>query len=194
MVDKVKPLKLEEIPDGSMADNVPTEANPAQDYTAVKGIALENQDTTLIDLDGSDNIQFTDPNVGTVKVADLLFGTEFNYAVDDTTSTTTSTTFQQKLRLTTTNLPLGNYIVFWSFEWAISFNNQEVEFRIQANDSIDINIFNPQGRADSFINNSGFANYNSASGVNTIDLDFRRVATFGTVSIRSARLSVWRTG
>lgn len=61
MVDKVKPLKFENpASGGTEADIYPTEADPTEDYLAPKGIALENNDSRLIDLDGAGSIQFKD--------------------------------------------------------------------------------------------------------------------------------------
>jgi hypothetical protein len=61
MADKIKPLKMENAASGgTQNDPFPTEANPTQDYLAAKGLALENNDNRLIDLDGSGNIQFKD--------------------------------------------------------------------------------------------------------------------------------------
>jgi len=61
MADKVKPLKIESIAGGgAQNDMFPTETNPAQDYLAAKGIAFENSDARIIDLDGSGNLQFKD--------------------------------------------------------------------------------------------------------------------------------------
>lgn len=61
MADKVKPLKIENTSTGGgQTDPFPVETNPAQDYLASKGLAFENQDNRLIDLDVSGNIQFTD--------------------------------------------------------------------------------------------------------------------------------------
>lgn len=61
MPDKIKPLKIETVSGGgTQNDMFPTEANPTQDYIATKGIAFENNDGRLIDLDGSGNIQFKD--------------------------------------------------------------------------------------------------------------------------------------
>lgn len=48
MVDKVKPLKIEDSISGTEFDMVPTETNPAEDYVAAKGLALENSDDTTI--------------------------------------------------------------------------------------------------------------------------------------------------
>jgi len=46
MVDKVRPLKLEE----DEFDQIPTEVNPTQDYVATKGISFEGSDNQLIDV------------------------------------------------------------------------------------------------------------------------------------------------
>lgn len=48
MVDKVKPLKLENPAlGGTDTDVYQTEANPTQDYLAAKGLAFENSDSYL---------------------------------------------------------------------------------------------------------------------------------------------------
>ena len=61
MIDKVRPLKIENPAEGgTQTDYMPTETNPSQDYLSAAGIALQDNSTTTIDLDGSNNIQFTD--------------------------------------------------------------------------------------------------------------------------------------
>ena len=56
--------------------------------------------------------------------SDLYFGTMFSTAKDDTEESTTSTTFQQKLRLTTASLTAGHqYIVFWYCEVSANLQN-----------------------------------------------------------------------
>lgn len=45
MVDKIKPLKIESASlGGTQNDWGPTEANPTEDYAAIKGVAFENSD------------------------------------------------------------------------------------------------------------------------------------------------------
>lgn len=48
MVDKVKVLKIEDATNGTEINFGPTESDPTEDYAAVKGIAFENSDNTLI--------------------------------------------------------------------------------------------------------------------------------------------------
>lgn len=66
MVDKIKPLKLEDTGSGSMLDNFPTETNPAEDYVAAKGVALENSDNTTIRGD-SGVMKFKDTDITAEK-------------------------------------------------------------------------------------------------------------------------------
>jgi hypothetical protein len=65
VVDKTRPLKLEDVGTGSSLDGFPTEMNPAQDYASVKGVALEESNDTTIRGD-----------VGVMKFKDSVVTTE----------------------------------------------------------------------------------------------------------------------
>jgi len=60
MVDKIKPLKIEDPISGTESNIYPTEADPTEDYTAVKGVSFENQDNRLLDMRGTGEIYVTD--------------------------------------------------------------------------------------------------------------------------------------
>lgn len=63
MVDKVKPIGWENTTDGGSTNNLnPSEIDPDQDYISTKGVAFENQNDLLIDVDASGNIQYRDEN------------------------------------------------------------------------------------------------------------------------------------
>ena len=47
----------------------------------------------------------------------VIFGTEFYQAAEDTESSTTSTTYQQKLRLNANSISTGKYRLGWYYEW-----------------------------------------------------------------------------
>lgn len=50
MVDKIKPLKIENpAGGGAETDPFPTEVNPAEDYISGKGVSFEGLDTFLLD-------------------------------------------------------------------------------------------------------------------------------------------------
>ena len=54
MVDKIKPLKIENSSTGGTEiDPFPREANPTQDYISTKGLAIEGLDDIRIDLENN---------------------------------------------------------------------------------------------------------------------------------------------
>lgn len=90
MVDKVKPLKLEDATSGTQVNPFPKETDPTQDYISGKGLALENLDTHLIDRSGN-NIQFTDPTLGTKTVTQLRTDIDNSFDGSGATPTFTAT-------------------------------------------------------------------------------------------------------
>lgn len=112
-------------------------------------------------------------------------------AMAETQDSTSSTDWQQKLRLTLTDIPDGKYIVQWYCELRHSNNvaTERAEMRVEVNDMTEIgyslwpyNLFEDSG---------GFAVNDLSAGSYTIDLDFRQQAG-GTAYIRRARLLFWR--
>lgn len=72
MVDKVKPLKIEEATGGTEINLFPTEADPTEDYVSVKGVALEASDNTTIHGDSGvmkfkDSEETTDATLRDIK-------------------------------------------------------------------------------------------------------------------------------
>jgi hypothetical protein len=104
---------------------------------------------------------------------------------------TTAATWEQKLRLTLTDIPDGTYIVQWYCELRHSNNDatERAEMRVEVNDMTEIgyslwpyNLFEDSG---------GFAVTDLSAGSYTIDLDYRQQGG-GTAYIRRARLLFWR--
>lgn len=61
MVDKVKPLKIENPgTGGTQTDPFPVEVDPSQDFVAGKGFAFENNDDRIFDLSPVGDIRFKD--------------------------------------------------------------------------------------------------------------------------------------
>jgi hypothetical protein len=305
MADKVKPLKLETSIDGTQNDVFPTEVNPTQDYIASKGVAFENNDNRLIDLDVSGNIQFKDvtqatpfrinklvkdfgtpahsltasvqatanstktltitdntvqiftgatagqivklPVATTLTVGHLfevwnlssqtvsirdngnnilatinssgrtqiilynnstangqwsltysldngnVFGTQIYYAeAIAETSTSSTTTFLNKITLVTPSLPLGNYLCQFQFIWRAGNANRTLDVRVQRG-GVNIQAWNPftANLADRQLL-SGFVKIDNISGVQTFTLDFKVFGTATTVYMQLAKLFVWR--
>lgn len=67
-----------------------------------------------------------------------VFGTEFYEIADENESTTTSSNFQQKIRLNADNLTGGKYRLGWYYEWGYEDTRNDYEGRIQINDTTTV--------------------------------------------------------
>ena len=129
------------------------------------------------------------------SINNIIFGNNFQEASDDTVSSTTSTTFQQKLRLTTATIPVGTYRIGWYYEWNFSSVANDFRGRIEINDTATV-MEHQQEPKDTGINQShpcsGYA-YVEIPSENSyfIDLDYCSSGG-GTAYIRRARLEIWR--
>jgi len=124
----------------------------------------------------------------------LLFGTNFIYALDPTESSTSSTTFIEKLTLSRT-VPTGTYRVGWYFEWDVSSESAIFFARVQINNTDDIGTLASTAAAasTSWSMTSGFHYLIVTEGTLQIDLDYRCAVSNKTAYIRNARLEFWRT-
>jgi len=116
---------------------------------------------------------------------------EINKATAEGQDSTSSADWQQKLRLSLTDIPTGTYIVQWYCELRHSNNDaaERAEMRVEVNDMTEVgysiwpyNLFEDSG---------GFAVADLSSGDYTIDLDYRQQGG-GTAYVRRARLLFWR--
>lgn len=117
----------------------------------------------------------------------------------ESTTTAGPSAIQQKLRLTTSSLPAGDYRVSWSFTWRRSSTAGDARFRIEQDDTTEIWAMEiePQDASSNQRNPaSGFRIVTLTSGVSTFDLDFYNVAngTGVTVGISQARIEIWKVG
>ena len=91
MVDRVKPLKLENTTDGTETNRFPTETDPTEDYLACKGLALENSNGTLVYGD-SGVLKFKDTEKTTAHSLDNILDAEFeDFSPTGTTLTSVKT-------------------------------------------------------------------------------------------------------
>lgn len=100
MVDKVKFLKLESPEDGTQYDPTPTEANPQEDYVAIKGIAFQDSENIIIESIGGE-LRFRDTKVTPITLTELInllkSGINFNYSVVGTNEEITIPSGQQMI-------------------------------------------------------------------------------------------------
>jgi len=124
-----------------------------------------------------------------------VYGSEVQYNSSESYSSTTSTSWQQKLRLTTSSLPSGVYKIEWYYEWGYSSTSRDFKGRVQINDSTTImeHREEPQDSgSDQYRPLCGFYYAESLSGVKNIDLDYCSGSSGYTSRIRRARLSIFR--
>ena len=125
----------------------------------------------------------------------IIFGTQFNQITDDTVSTNLNTTFINKLSLSLTGVPAGNYYIGWYSELSVSAANRDYAVQITV-DTVNTvaSVAERLVVQNIYTGFSGFDYYNLTAGNHTINLDFARSSTAGaaTISIRNARLVCWR--
>lgn len=138
------------------------------------------------------------PQPGAGEQGEVLVGAAFWGVIGDTgvkgpkvfqntsegESTTGSTTYQQKLRLTFT-AEAALYLIFWSFE-AYDPGKKDVEVQGQINDADT--FFEVALGADAYRGQSGFYPIVLTAGAKTIDIDYRSGKNNKTAAIRRARL------
>jgi hypothetical protein len=133
-----------------------------------------------------------------VNVDDLMYivlgSNEFETSAESESSTT-STNWQQKLRLALTDLAAGKYRIDWYYEWAYDNGNFQFKSRVQIDDSdtyMEQEVRPTPASTDKYRDSSGFAYVNLTSGDHDIDLDYCSSKNGKTAYIRRARISARR--
>ena len=101
----------------------------------------------------------------------------FEYAEKSTELTTTSTTYVEYMKMTTTDLPAGDYRVGYWFCWAGEVSSRNVYVRLELDDTTLIDEVSQepqQPTAEGSIISYGFKVITLGSGVHTIDMDLHR--------------------
>lgn len=129
-----------------------------------------------------------------VSTGGTIFGNFFSEESDLTTSSTTSTTFVNKLTLNTGIIPPSKYRISWYFEWTLSNSSKDFLSRVRVDSMTDLTntVSQIRGGASNYYTNSGFGYYVTTSNINhTIQLDW---ASGGgaTAFIRNAHIEIWQ--
>ena len=196
----------EEFPVASLVEvlNFEGRVSVTQDSTSTATIEILDQpfevkdnDVPLSDSIESINFKNLDLTLDSTSevTVNAIFGSEFHEASSDGESSTTSTSYQQKLRLTTSNLPSdAKYRIGWYYEWQYSDRRNDFRARVQINDSDTIMEQQQEPKdegSDQWHTCSGFA-YTTESGILNIDLDYNSSSSSDTSSIRRVKLELWR--
>lgn len=148
------------------------------------------------------------PSGGTAnQVLEKVDGTDYNvqwatpvssgtreHSEDLTESSSTSSTWSQKLRHTTADLANGTYKISVHFIIRSSANNQQMEARAQIDDTTTISTVAYELRPGSAISGEGASHslkwVGNLSGVTNVDLDFRRPSGTSTVYVSNAHVFI----
>jgi hypothetical protein len=137
----------------------------------------------------------TDGRWGQVGSAGVppTFGAHYQKAESLGESTTTSSSFQRKLRLTTPTLPAGDYHIQWSC--GAYSDDRNLALRVQVDDSTTLFQSDDFERVDNdFFPLSGHADVTLSAASHTVDLDYAQgtSAESGSARIKYARITIWR--
>lgn len=198
LIGTANKITVTEINDGGNEDLQLDVGDNIMDVTVAGQISGMTEKTTPVD---ADLIMINDSADGNnpkkVQRSNFLpvFGTQYQETSDDTETTTASTTYVQKLRMITTNLPSGTYRIGFYCETGQTTVGDDAEWRVELNDTTTIaeGSDGPAafvGDTGDRLSHGGFYN-TSLSGINTIDIDYRQ-AGGGSAIIRKARIELWR--
>lgn len=119
--------------------------------------------------------------------------TVIDHIEDEIESSTTSTNYQQKLRLTTDPIPAGEYIIKWYYEWQYKHGSFDFKSRIQIDDTIGLmeHIAEPT-KVTNWYPASGYKRETLTAGSHYIDLDYCGSKSGKEAKIRRTSLELWR--
>lgn len=133
----------------------------------------------------------TDAGGGAADVTNL-FGSEYETAASEADSSTTSSSFVEKLKLTTASLTGGTYRIGWYCEINNTDNTGKINVQVQLDDTTNLAdvVFEPKD-PNNFIMQSGFSEQVLSAATHDIDIDFNQNGS-GTAHIRKVRIEIWR--
>lgn len=162
------------------------------DFTELSAVPAVDDLVPIVDVSDT-----TEASTGTTKGIQYqnlktIFGRQYSYGASASISSTTSTSFQQKLRLTTPSLPSGDYLIMYGYEWSTSNTSQRFKGRVQIDDSTAVMEHSQEPVSANAVDVlSGFVEA-TLSGVTNIDIDYASGGGGVTAYIRNARIVIWR--
>lgn len=183
----LRPQFEEPVPPAAAAGDVEVQDEGISLTLAVKKINFVGAGVTATE-PVADEVEVTIPGG-----AGSVFGTEYNTAESLGQSTTTSTTPQQKLRLSVTGLPAGDYLLHWALTAGNTDNEAGVDVRVQLDDATNLTIFTHGHGRDAGASDSANGGHIilTLTGDHDIDVDFDANAG-GTAVIQDVTLTLFR--
>lgn len=133
---------------------------------------------------------------GALWVPDALFGSNLSEGESLGLSTTTSTTYQQKLRVSTpSNTPAGTYHIEWCGAWSCSIGTYVCNMRVQIDDTDTVWEVDPVSMADGTAGRHpafGQCEVDLSAGSHDIDFDYSSESGSNTAAVAEVRIKIWR--
>lgn len=123
-----------------------------------------------------------------------IFGAGFQESSSLGLSSTNSTTYQNKVTLTTGSLDAGTYRIGWSYAWSFSSTGDDFRGRVLM-DGVTIMSHSQEPKdpgTDQVHRVSGFEYFPLSAGVHTFNLQYASSDAADTSWIQRARLEIWR--
>jgi hypothetical protein len=125
--------------------------------------------------------------------AGIGYNPEFDFENDLVESTTTSATYINKLSFVTNDLSEGSYLILAQATISGSLSSTGVAVMSQLNDTTTFGELSvTPGVALSEVQFVAHMIAESISGSQTIDIDYRKSAGGGSVSIKDAKIVIWK--
>lgn len=162
-------------------------------------VVLESAQTGIIQILERDTIDIGDLSASQLAAFGLgdtfVLGQEYAYAEDLGASTTSSTAFVQKLRLSVSGIPAGIYRIGWCYTWNLTSTGDDFLGQIEVDDTDQLWLHRQEAKdsgADQQFAADGFAETSLSAGSHDIDLDFATSDGGETAEISQARIVFWR--
>jgi len=121
-----------------------------------------------------------------------IFGSEYQFEADESESSTSSTSFQNKLTLTTLVIPAGDYRGEITFEVTNGSGDKPVVTEVTL-DGVSFNeSFYAPKFEDEYIMKTSFSNQTLTNATHEIKVNFRSTSEGGTAKIRNTRIEIFR--
>jgi len=133
-------------------------------------------------------------HISSIDYPEFIFGDNYYFAKSAAISSTTGTSYLEKLKMITPFLTEGAYRVAWSYNWRYSSTSNSFYARVQLNDTETLSEFvsEPNGK-DSDQSNIvyGFDMVNLSSGIHEFDVDFKSGRNNNTAYIWNVKIEMW---
>ena len=121
-----------------------------------------------------------------------IFGSEYQFESSESVSSTSSTSFKNKLTLTTPIIPAGFYKADVTFEVTNSSGDKPVVTETTLNgNQLNESLYAPKFENEYLLTTS-FAAQELTNAVQVIELNYRSTSEGGTAKIRKARIELFR--